>query len=64
VIPNEGGRASGPSSETPAQRFLNRSRFAMTRCFSAPDDWTDLRMDLTDGERHLATRLIETLSKE
>jgi len=36
----------------------------MARCFPAPDDWTALRVDLTDGERHLAEHLVDALSEE
>jgi len=36
----------------------------MARCFPAPDDWADLRVDLTDGERHLTKRLIGALSDD
>lgn len=36
----------------------------MARCFPTPSDWEDLRVDLTDGERGLAKRLIEALSEK
>lgn len=34
----------------------------MAQCYPAPDTWTDLRVELTDGERLLAETLIERLS--
>lgn len=36
----------------------------MARCFPAPADWEDLRVDLTTGERGLAEHLIEALSEK
>ena len=36
----------------------------MARCFPAPDTWTDLHVDLTDGEETLARHLIDVLSEE
>jgi hypothetical protein len=34
----------------------------MAECYPSPNDWADLRVDLTDGERGLTERLIEALS--
>jgi len=36
----------------------------MAECYPPPEDWADLRVDLTDGERGLTERLIEALSDE
>ncbi len=34
----------------------------MADCYPPPENWSDLRVDLTDGERGLTERLIEALS--
>ena len=36
----------------------------MARCYPDPDTWTDLRVNLTDGEQRLAETLIERLSDD
>jgi len=36
----------------------------VAKCFPSPDDWADLRVDLTGGERGLTECLIEALSED
>lgn len=36
----------------------------MAKCYPPPDDWSGLRVSLTDGERRLAEHLIEMLSDD
>ena len=36
----------------------------MAECYPPPEDWTDLRVELTDGERGLGECLIEALSDD